>query len=198
MKNYSSHKRKVFILLILLVCLPVFFITVFYLSNMTSRDSDFCPKGDDGYCVAEKRYLTDQEKCDIAVKEVIKERERYVSRYYYTLNEAGKQIRSERLIKQYDYASMEEFYAMNSDCCRFVEEFWHPDRPPYTIPCEAKASGLLNTFITITYIFAYDEYNSNKPIEHIATFALSNCGKLWTRNELLDFYHPELGRAANF
>lgn len=173
-----KHFAKKVLFILLLITIGALYLAMPYLSKMHLLYL--------GYCLEEKRYLTDQEKCDIAAMAIVKEKDIYITHHYSRLSESGQKIWAERLVKKYDYSSLKEFYELNPNCCKFVEKFEHPDRPPFAVPCGEKISGLLNTFVSITYIFAFNEQDSSEPIELISTFGLSNCGKLWTRSELVE------------
>lgn len=136
-----------------------------------------------GYCPELGRSLTDQEKCDIAVQAIINDKGRYIQYPY--INEDGKKLPYNKIVQMYDYSSLEEFYAMNPDCYKFVETIDTPDAPPFTIPYREKISGRLNTFIIVSYIFAFDKQNNNAPIYKGRIFGLSNCGELWTYQKIL-------------
>jgi hypothetical protein len=142
-----------------------------------------------GYCWEEGRYLTNQEKIDIAVKEVINQQSRRWS-YDYTVNEAGGKVylRNEKR-ETFRYSNLKEFYALNQNCCDFLDIYLSGETY-INIPFIERISGHLNTSIRVFYIYYYDEKNNNIPIYEETCFALSNCGKLWTSREMSGLHRP--------
>lgn len=129
-----------------------------------------------GYCPTEKRYLTAKEKYDIVVTEIITEKTQTMHEYT-TVNEDGKKVTSKKIVSKYPYSGLEEFYALNPNCCFVVKEFYNEARK-FSIPCGKKINGRLNVLIYISYIFAFDEQDNNRPIRRGAYYGMSNCGQL--------------------
>lgn len=130
-----------------------------------------------GYCREEKRYLSDQEKFDEVVTELIGRR---VSVLPYTVNEfGGKSYAKTGFVDaSLRYSSLEEFYALNPGCCELVE-FYRSSDGIVSIPCSKRASGEINALVRIFYIYDFDAQNSKQPLYREDYFIVSNCGKVW-------------------
>lgn len=172
MRNHLGFAIKGLLLLL-------FVVSAAYLPNAIMLYSGYCPK--------EKRYLTSQEKLEIAVADTVNRRVQ-LSFEDYTMNEAGEKIHSRKLIPQYRYSSLNEFYELNPNCCFFIENFQREARKFYT-PCGKKLTGELNVLIYISYIFAFRE-SDNSPIYSGRELGLSNCGKLLTNLDVIMLNDP--------
>ncbi|UQZ88846.1 hypothetical protein C4J81_06385 [Deltaproteobacteria bacterium Smac51] len=128
-----------------------------------------------GYCFEEECYLTTQEKFDIVVREIISEK-----------NESN----SKEGVEIFNYSSLEDFYAINQDCCEFTEIIWY-DGEIFFVPFGARISGQLNIFIRVYYLYGHESQNNNVPVYVERYFGLSNCGRLWTPYDVYRLRSPE-------
>lgn len=156
--------------------------SVFFLPNAIMRYS--------GYCFEQERYLTSQEKFDLAATTIINRKEKTLHDDY-TINEAGEKIRYKRYIANYKYSNLAEFYALNPNCCFFLKQIEDGEARRYSIPWGKRISGRLNALIYVSYIFAFDEQNHNRPIYGGAYFGISNCGKLLSSGETISLIDPD-------
>jgi hypothetical protein len=140
-----------------------------------------------GYCWEEGRYLTTQEKFDLVVMNIINEK---AWRNSYTVNEVGGKIFSEEMIETFKYSSLKEFYALNPNCCEFVETLVE-EGEVFTVPFRARVSGHLNIFVRAYYIYDFDKQNNNLPLYAEKYFGVSNCGELLTPREVVRLHRPE-------
>ena len=148
-----------------------------------------------GYCLEKKRYLTTQEKFDIVVSQIIRE-EKW--RTPYSVNEAGGKVFpeggkdfSKESIKTLNYSSLEEFYAQNPNRCELVGMLVDDDIQVFDIPFAVRLKGRLNTFVRVFYLYDFDKQNDNQPIYIERYFGLSNCGEVWTPNEVFRLHQPK-------
>jgi hypothetical protein len=130
-----------------------------------------------GYCKKEMRYLTDEEKIDSAIK--------YVMKSYHPVVEIPKKhedndVRMDEHKIHYElaknpiyYNSIEEFKAINKDCCTLAED----DGSGYRGGFYNRASGGLSTYVLVRYKVRYfDSDNEVKEKNTDLTVAVSNCG----------------------
>lgn len=174
-------KRYRFILIVLI--LSALTASAFYLPRAMMVFS--------GYCLSEERYLTPQEKIDIAVlKDIISSPIKRVDITDYTLNEVGEKIASKRFISSYQYASLEEFYALNPDCCFFFKEYPYGGVGNRSIPLHKRLQGHLTPpYLYINYVVAFDWQNNNTPVYRWNYYAFTNCGGLYVNPDIEDFFH---------
>lgn len=109
----------------------------------------------------------------------------------YTVNEAGgKVLLNEAVEISFSYSSLEEFYALNPNCCELVEVFDGGERRNNTIPFGERVCGRLNTLVRVFYIYDYDQQNGGLPLYREKYFGLSNCGESWTAEEVIRLHKP--------
>lgn len=141
-----------------------------------------------------------QEKFDIVVTKIINEEN---WRLPYTVNEFGGKVLPGGYVYQegwrnhyagtvrtFEYSSLKEFYTRNPNCCELVEVLIGGERLKVTIPFEERVCGRLNTLVRVFYIYDYDARNNNLPLYAERYFGLSNCGDLWTDDEVIELHNP--------
>jgi len=140
-----------------------------------------------GYCLEEKRFLSDQEMFDLAAQKIVNEKDLYLSHSYYKVNEDGKKIRVDKNIRNFKYSNIEEFYDMNPNCCKFVS-YVQDDGGKHRIHFCKKFTGQINKIVAATYIWGFNK-DDDKLVSVIGKFGASNCGdKLWTDLDIRMFY----------
>jgi hypothetical protein len=116
-----------------------------------------------GFCIAEKRYLTDSELMDIAVDNV---RRSHLAHYN---NKSGLGV-SGSLIR---YADLNEFKTVNSNCCSLSPTAQEGFKPPWS----RKLFGRFRTFVRVNYAEESASGDQSTPIMREAFIAVTNCGK---------------------
>lgn len=143
-----------------------------------------------GYCLSEGRYLSPKEKIDRAVFEDIVLSN--PSRVYINddhLNKDSQNMESNRFIASHPYADLEEFYALNPDCCFFFNDYTYGGLGTRSMPLRRRLQGVYNPpYLYITYIAAFDWQNNNAPIYRVRYFAFTNCGRPIRNPDIDDFF----------
>lgn len=129
----------------------------------------------DGYCIPEHRILSDDEMIRIALKDVNRERPKYVYSY-----STGKK---ERVQEDYiPYASIDELLEKNPNCCSFGlrSHLTSEGRlPPPTF--FARINGLHRGYVRYKFEAHYvnaetgEEYSK----EYNGSYKIKNCGKIY-------------------
>lgn len=140
-----------------------------------------------GYCFKQKRYLSDQEKIDIAVAYIIahlKPRERPVTSYatspFVEYEERGiqKHVRANDWPDdQIKYQDISDFYEINKDCCKLVLEGREGFKPSFWDRISGRTSALVYVRYTVRFL-------TDDGIERLGKVeaypAISNCGHIWS------------------
>jgi len=131
-----------------------------------------------GFCFNERRFLTDEEKIDLVLDEVIKSYPPVLVEHL-TLNNGkivSKWFHPKNAIA---YKNKSEFFKINDKCCEIVNfgkgDFGLEGSP---IPFFSKLSGGISTFVRVRYLVRFKYSNSNKIFE--SYYAVSNCGRVWS------------------
>lgn len=143
-----------------------------------------------GYCYEQGRYLTDQEKIDIAVIDLLKN---------FPANPRGPQVPpwSPRYFLPRDATraqSIEDFYAMHPNCCEVTDQarfdFLQSEfiaSPGQKVPLMMRLTGMVSSYVLIRYKLHYlDEDGEEKLWKNDYSYtAISNCGT--TRSPIAGF-----------
>ncbi len=129
-----------------------------------------------GYCHNEGRYLSDQEKIDLAVLHI-------VSSYPPVIDVYDKSSESDVFVGRISpenpikYSCVEEFYDENKNCCEISETGKNGVETPLTY----KLLGSLDKYVRVEYKVKYKDLSGNM-IEVVDTsfVAISNCGHAWS------------------
>ena len=124
-----------------------------------------------GYCISERRYLSEREMFDTAILEVIK------SRTYPRIPSVSRWTRIDgwRMIP---YKNIDDFKAQNPNCCRWTARNVG-DSAPF-VSLSDQLFGAANHFIAVDYIARYLDGNNNEQREATtAHIRLSACGRIW-------------------
>jgi hypothetical protein len=125
-----------------------------------------------GYCISQRRYLSEQEIFDTAIIETMRRPTypRVVSLPQGVRLEAWKVI---------PYSDIEEFKRQNPSCCSFTPPNVG-DRTPFYISFWDQLFGGANHFVAVKYWVRYlDGHNQEQTEETTAYIRLAACGQPW-------------------
>jgi hypothetical protein len=130
-----------------------------------------------GYCHAEGRYLSDEEKIDSAVQHVLAGYSTSVEFPVKIVNgsfqRGPKWDKSRNTIR---YKDANEFFEENPDCCKFSMVIGEG----YTASIIDRIFGYISTFVTIRYKVRYfDDDNIERYNDGGQAVAIKNCGQAW-------------------
>ncbi len=130
-----------------------------------------------GLCVREARWLSDDEFFKSAVKRTLRIYPYVRIRSEKQVEEDGKIITKMVTSKPkgfLPYQSLEEFMAVNNNCCTFEEpiEGFKPSLLD-------KVTGFFANFVTVRYQILYPGDSSKNSDRGRLTFAMTNCGRVY-------------------
>lgn len=134
-----------------------------------------------GYCFAQQRYLSDQEKIDRVVQEILNSYPPTL--VHYEKNGTGQTVM--KWINPEDpiyYDSVEDFLSVNGDCC-VVTDIVKRDAGHVgdKIPLIFKMSGKISDYVIVRYLVRYKTPGGNIVEEkYDANYAVTNCGYVWS------------------
>jgi hypothetical protein len=126
-----------------------------------------------GYCFAENRYLTADEKIRVAFN--------HFNNRTDTTIRIGKGVNSVfKSFKQIPYISFEEYEKENPDCCSVGKRvFSDLPRPDYIERISGNGSGKIVTLNFRSNYFDPETYSLNS-VDYTVYYVLTNCGKVKT------------------
>lgn len=132
-----------------------------------------------GYCYKQRRFLTNQEKIEIAVKEIIRSYPPVVTANI-TINNGKSATRWFAPKNFIPYQSSDEFFKINKDCCEVTEhrkgDFWQKGEK---LSLFEKLFGFTSSYIRIRYQVRYFDENGKLTINYVEPYiAISSCGKI--------------------
>lgn len=137
-----------------------------------------------GYCAAEGRRLTDQEKIRIVVEQILAG--------YPKPGESIDRVRIENGVRKWEsipkhpahpipYRDINEFYSMNPDCCKVTKKF-HDGDGWVVLPVLGRITGAYSDYVTVTYNLRYRDEQGNEQQKIIKTYpVITNCGETGNR-----------------
>jgi len=132
-----------------------------------------------GYCFEEHRFLSNEEKISIAIRDVF-------GTYPPNLIEYGENLGEVIVIGGHTpahpiyYKDIDTFRAENTDCCRLTQRM-ERTKSKFPIQLGSRLSGDANTFVEVIYKLKYiDESGVERSQIHIEYVAISNCGHAWS------------------
>lgn len=136
-----------------------------------------------GFCFTDKRFLSDQEKTNIVVREVLAAYPRPGE----TVNQVSVvngvqvwtrvKVSPENLIP---YRDINEFFSQNPDCCK-VTKVYHDGEGLVALDFVDRICGRVSDFVEVKYFVRYRDEQGVERKKSIRTFpAISNCGKTVT------------------
>lgn len=132
-----------------------------------------------GYCLEEERYLSDEEKIQIAVRREIASYPPVLVRRQSAEEEGVLRnfIVYERPDNPIYYDDIEEFYKINPNCCEVTSS--GKDGHPRGI--WNRLSGNTSDFVHVKYLVRYLAADGAEISHEYETFpAISNCGSTWS------------------
>lgn len=138
----------------------------------------WCSMNYAGYCHAQNRFLTDQEKIDAGIQFALN---RYPPSIRVTqtdmVNGVKKQITVLRVPEHpVKYQDVAEFKAMNPDCCNLSMRTGEGGRPSFI----ERIFGYVSTYVLVLYKVRYWENGEVKLGDSGMAVAVKNCGKPWS------------------
>lgn len=138
-----------------------------------------------GYCHAEGKYLTDEEKIRVALVDLLR---KYPPAVVDKTVTAGQGRGRSAPVNPVRYRNVDEFLFLNPDCCK-VRSVTYPelDVSPECIGSHDLVDtlmGVATCAIEVTYLVRFkDEHEAVQSIKTTGWLHISNCGnpaKLWT------------------
>lgn len=137
-----------------------------------------------GYCIAQGRQLTDEEKLRVAIAYELKQYPPAVD--YHKPPPEKQNVAAGYFLKPINpiyYRDVDEFLAVNPGCCQLKLKR-SVDQP--VLLFRERASGAVTSFARITYKVRFlDKDNNAQAIEHTTYPALSNCGVPFNEPDML-------------
>ncbi|HNE26465.1 MAG TPA: hypothetical protein PLH12_04925 [Pseudomonadales bacterium] len=159
---------------IILAILPASFCYAFW----------WCAMNYAGYCHAEGRFLSDQEKIYSAVKYVMPHSYPRTIKRQRNISINGVIGKSDYLYenkKPIKYKDEQDFLALNPDCCTLsmkIGEIGEIERPAII----DRVTGYFSTYVTVRFKIRFlDENNKESFGEGSSSVSVTNCGKSWSR-----------------
>ena len=134
-----------------------------------------------GYCFKEKRYLSDEEKINLAVQHVVRFYPPNIPYEIVVENGEQKKIRTGRSPKNsLPYRDLKEFLELNPNCCRVVMRANFSDGERYIVEFWDRLFGRTSCLVEVKYFVRYRDDAGVAHSYPAETFpAISNCGYLW-------------------
>lgn len=130
-----------------------------------------------GFCFAERRFLSDEEKIKIAIKYILSTYPPVID-LFEERNEIVVKIGRNTPADPIRYDSMEDFLSQNPSCCKITKTM---ERSGYTVRLEHKLLGSVNTFVELKFKVKYvDEKGIVRTAMKTRYVAVSNCGHPWS------------------
>lgn len=133
-----------------------------------------------GFCFKEKRFLSDEEKINVAVADVLRSYPPNVP--YENVVEGGerKKIRTNRPPKfPIPYRDIKEFFDLNPGCCKVVMQGTH-DGEFAGVNFFDKLFGRTSCLVEMSFVVRYRDESGVVHSHLVKTIpAISNCGYLW-------------------
>lgn len=130
-----------------------------------------------GFCFKERRFLSDEEKIAIGVRDVLAAYPPVIDLYEERNGEVVEVGRSQP-DRPIHYKDVDSFFAENPDCCKVTRIM---ERSGYTVRLEHRLLGSANTFVEVKYKVKYmDAHGVGRSSLETDYIAISNCGYPWS------------------
>jgi hypothetical protein len=135
-----------------------------------------------GFCFEERRYLTDEEKINIAVLHVLRFYPPIMRKEIVAEGDERKEILTGGRPKApIPYRDLKEFREVNPNCCRVVMQANHSGGEVGDVAFWQRLFGLTSCFVEVKYLVRYRDATGMVHFYTTETFpAISNCGYLWS------------------
>jgi hypothetical protein len=128
-----------------------------------------------GFCLEERRFLTDQEKIDNVVRRILNSYPPALKSYI-TTADGQKAIRWARPNNPIPYASIGDFLAVNPDCCAVTLQE-HPQSGGQ-ISLMDRLLGFTSANVRVRYQVRYRDENDQLKTEYVEPYwAVTSCGR---------------------
>jgi hypothetical protein len=133
-----------------------------------------------GFCCTQGRYLSDEEKINIAVQYFLAAYPPVIEHEVVNPDGSRKQVTAPPP-QAVRYRDVDEFFRLNPGCCEVVKEVKTSGGETLSLDFWNRLAGLSSSFVRVKYLVRYqDEQNTVRthPVE--AALAFSNCGHVWS------------------
>lgn len=132
--------------------------------------------GYSGYCPAEERVLSDQERIAIVVAQIVAQDPPVISMQM-TDSDGRTYLDNQQPKHPIRYTSIAEFLVLNPNCCEVVQSA--PESGP--IDLLDRISGRIAAYVHVKYRVRYLD-DAGQPMETTANpyYAITNCGRPWS------------------
>lgn len=129
-----------------------------------------------GYCFDERRYLSDAEKINLAVRGVMGT---YLSGIQYEEKVNARREAANNSKKHYiPYRNIEEFFSLNPNCCKVTKEF-HDRDGEVKVGFFDRITGSISDYVVVKYFSRYLDDQGIEQKNLITTYpAISSCGNM--------------------
>ena len=126
-----------------------------------------------GYCHAEGRYLSDEERINLAITNILQTYPPVL-----TENAVGV-IHAKRPDNPIYYADIAEFKLINRNCCNITMKT--NDGEGYQVPMYSRIMGSISGLVHVKYIIRYKDKQGVELSKNHETYpAITNCGAIWS------------------
>lgn len=126
-----------------------------------------------GYCHAEGRYLSDEERINLAITNILQTYPPVL-----TENAVGV-IHSKQPENSIIYADIADFKSINKNCCEILQKT--NDGEGYKVSLFSKISGNISGLVYVKYLVRYRDEKGNELSKiHEVYPAITNCGAIWS------------------
>lgn len=126
-----------------------------------------------GYCHAEHRFLSDEEKINLTIKNILQT-------YPPVLTEnAMGAIHSKRPENPVYYADMADFKSINVNCCTITQKT--NDGEGYQVSFYSRITGNISGLVHVKYLVRYKDKQGDEVSKLLDAYpAITNCGTVWS------------------
>jgi hypothetical protein len=126
-----------------------------------------------GYCHAEGRYLSDEERINLAITNILQTYPPVL-----TENAVGV-IHAKRPDNPIYYADIAEFKSANNNCCNITQV--GPEGKNDRVSLYSRITGSISGLVHVKYLVRYkDEHGNYLSKTHETYPAITNCGAIWS------------------
>lgn len=128
-----------------------------------------------GYCRSESHFLSDEEAIDLAIANTLALYPPVIE--LHEAEHGKKEVVFWEPQNVIPYQSIEEFKAVNKDCCNITMVATEGYTPPFTY----RLAGSISRLVHIKYLVRYRDDSGRAVARALETYpAVSNCGRVWS------------------